>query len=135
MGESLFPSAGGGLIYTAPPLSDAGKVPETPEESITDRIYFVFNNVSKSNAKEKSSELAELLGSEDRLLSWFAFYLVAKRVPVEQTFHELFAQVLDNIQERVPTVRYKVMAELIRSIKVRHDNACWGMKGRWSQSG
>ncbi|CAH8617964.1 unnamed protein product [Schistosoma rodhaini] len=92
------------------------KAPDAPEESISDRVYFLFNNVSKVNAKEKSNELATLL-SEDRLIPWFAFYLVSKRIPVEQTFHDLFALVLDHIQERVPNVRPKVMYELIRHIK------------------
>ncbi|KAF7231942.1 hypothetical protein EG68_05811 [Paragonimus skrjabini miyazakii] len=93
------------------------KPPDPPEEAITDRIYFLFNNVSQSNAKEKSAELADLL-AEDRIIPWFAFYLVGKRVPVEHTFHELFAGVLDQIQERVPDVRPKVMQELIRNVKL-----------------
>ncbi|KAA3679917.1 CCR4-NOT transcription complex subunit 1 [Paragonimus westermani] len=93
------------------------KPPDPPEEAITDRIYFLFNNVSQSNAKEKSAELADLL-AEDRIIPWFAFYLVGKRVPVEHTFHELFAGVLDQIQERIPDVRPKVMQELIRNVKL-----------------
>uniref|UniRef100_A0A094ZVC7 CCR4-NOT transcription complex subunit 1 n=1 Tax=Schistosoma haematobium TaxID=6185 RepID=A0A094ZVC7_SCHHA len=95
---------------------DLQGAPDAPEESISDRVYFLFNNVSKVNAKEKSNELATLL-SEDRLIPWFAFYLVSKRIPVEQTFHDLFALVLDHIQEKVPNVRPKVIYELIRHIK------------------
>lgn len=91
--------------------------PEPPDVNVADRIYFLFNNVTTSNAKEKSNELATIL-SEERILPWFAVYLVNKRIPVEQAFHEVFAIVLDNIQERVPNVRSKVMQELIRYIKV-----------------
>ncbi|TNN05691.1 CCR4-NOT transcription complex subunit 1 [Schistosoma japonicum] len=119
--ESLPQSTGLNLtVSTSNAIGNAGdayiKAPDAPEESISDRVYFLFNNVSKVNAKEKSSELATLL-AEDRLIPWFAFYLVSKRIPVEQTFHDLFALVLDHIQERVPNVRPKVMYELIRHIK------------------
>nr|CAH8869746.1 unnamed protein product [Trichobilharzia regenti] len=116
--ESLTPSTSLNLtMSTSTTTNDVClKAPDAPEESISDRIYFLFNNVSKVNAKEKSNELASLL-SEDRLIPWFAFYLVSKRIPVEQTFHDLFAIVLDHIQERVPNVRPKVMFELIRHIK------------------
>lgn len=106
-----------GNIGVPADTSSCIKAPDAPEESISDRVYFLFNNVSKVNAKEKSNELATLL-SEDRLIPWFAFYLVSKRIPVEQTFHDLFALVLDHIQEKVPNVRPKVMYELIRHIKV-----------------
>ncbi|CAH8610758.1 unnamed protein product [Schistosoma haematobium] len=105
-----------GNIGVPADTSSCIKAPDAPEESISDRVYFLFNNVSKVNAKEKSNELATLL-SEDRLIPWFAFYLVSKRIPVEQTFHDLFALVLDHIQEKVPNVRPKVMYELIRHIK------------------
>ncbi|CAH8601238.1 unnamed protein product [Schistosoma margrebowiei] len=105
-----------GNIGVPTDTSSCIKAPDAPEESISDRVYFLFNNVSKVNAKEKSNELATLL-SEDRLIPWFAFYLVSKRIPVEQTFHDLFALVLDHIQEKVPNVRPKVMYELIRHIK------------------
>ncbi|CAL8088009.1 unnamed protein product [Calicophoron daubneyi] len=124
-----FSSAGGGsssqvaasLSLTAqppPPQTELNtKPPDPPEEAISDRIYFLFNNVSKTNEKEKSDELASIL-SEERLLPWFAFYLVGKRIPVEHSFHELFASVLDHVQERVPNLRPKVMQELLRNIKL-----------------
>ncbi|CAH8642924.1 unnamed protein product [Dicrocoelium dendriticum] len=105
-----------GLVLHCTQSEAPPKAPDPPEEAISDRIYFLFNNVSQSNAKEKSAELTELL-SDERLLPWFAYYLVGKRVPVEQTFHELFAFVLEQIQERIPNVRPKVMQELIRHIK------------------
>ncbi len=90
--------------------------PENPEESISDRVFFLFNNVSKSNAKEKSAELCEVLN--EGVLPWFAYYIVCKRITVEQSFHELFATVLDFVQEKLPKVRPHVQSELIRSIKV-----------------
>ncbi|OON13886.1 CCR4-Not complex component, Not1, partial [Opisthorchis viverrini] len=93
------------------------KPPDPPEESISDRIYFLFNNVSQANVKEKSAELVEIL-SEERLLPWFAFYLIGKRIPVEHTFHDLFAVVLDHVQEQITNLRQPIMHELLRNIKV-----------------
>lgn len=107
------------LITQPPPLPIELNVkpPDPPEESVSDRISFIFNNVSRTNVKDKSTELAAIL-SEDRLLPWFAFYLVSKRVPIEHAFHDLFALVLDHIQDRVPNVRTKIMQELLRNIKL-----------------
>lgn len=90
--------------------------PDPPEEAISDRVYFLFNNVSKSNAKEKSAELTEIL--QESVLPWFAYYLVCKRITVEHTFHELFATVIDLIQDRHPNVRHRVLFELLRNVKV-----------------
>uniref|UniRef100_A0A5K3FDQ3 CCR4-NOT transcription complex subunit 1 n=3 Tax=Mesocestoides corti TaxID=53468 RepID=A0A5K3FDQ3_MESCO len=89
--------------------------PEAPDEVICDRIYFLFNNVSKTNAKEKSEELCGLL--QESLLPWFAYYLVCKRITVEQSFHDIFASVIDTVQASLPDVRPRVLFELIRSIK------------------
>ncbi|THD26199.1 CCR4-NOT transcription complex subunit 1 [Fasciola hepatica] len=111
------------MAFTAPPPLPSQsdllvKPPDPPEEAVSDRIYFLFNNVSKTNVKEKSTELADLLLTDERIQPWFAFYLVGKRVPVEHTFHDLFALVLDHVQEKVPNVRPRIMQELIRNIKL-----------------
>ncbi|KAL7055945.1 hypothetical protein AAHC03_022720 [Spirometra sp. Aus1] len=90
--------------------------PDPPDEAISDRVCFLFNNLTKVNVKEKSADVGEIL--EESLLPWFAYYLVCKRVTVEHTFHDLFAMVLDFLQERLPNVRPSVLAEVFRNIKL-----------------
>ncbi|VEL18851.1 unnamed protein product [Protopolystoma xenopodis] len=123
---------GGALQLTCPTPDPPYKPPEQPEEIVSDRVYFLFNNVTKANAKEKSNELISLLeehgatkssgstsvvSEPSHLLSWFAHYLVSKRVVMEHTFHELFSTIVDYVQDRIPEIRLKVMDELMRNIK------------------
>lgn len=90
--------------------------PDPPEESIRDRIIFVFNNVATSNTKEKAEELCSLL--QESTLPWLAYYVVNKRVIVENSFHEVFDAVIDEVQKRFSTARQLVLEEVYRSIKV-----------------
>lgn len=89
--------------------------PDDPDESICDRVYFLFNNVSKTNLEEKSMELCEIL--HEGILVWFAYYFVSKRVTMETNFQELFATVLDYVQQRLPRVRPLITVELFRNVK------------------
>nr|CDS20803.1 CCR4 Not complex component Not1 [Echinococcus granulosus] len=100
--------------HQAPPMPESAP-PESPDESVRDRIFFVFNNVSPLNAKEKAEELCGIL--QESTLPWFAHYLVNKRVTVENSFLEVFDDVVDEVQKRFPTARQLVLSELFRAIK------------------
>uniref|UniRef100_A0A5K3G3F1 CNOT1_CAF1_bind domain-containing protein n=1 Tax=Mesocestoides corti TaxID=53468 RepID=A0A5K3G3F1_MESCO len=89
--------------------------PEAPDEDTCERIYFILNNVTKTNVKEKSKELCGLL--QESMLPWFAYYLVCERIMVEHSCHHIFASVIDTVQASLPDVRPRVLFELIRSIK------------------
>lgn len=90
--------------------------PASPDESVRDRVFFVFNNVAPSNTKEKAEELCNIL--QESNLPWFAHYLVNKRVTVENAFLEVFDVVVDEVQKRFPNARQSVLSELFRAIKV-----------------
>ncbi|KAL3318429.1 CCR4-NOT transcription complex subunit 1 [Cichlidogyrus casuarinus] len=91
------------------------KVPDPPDDTISDRVFFIFNNVSLSNVTEKSDELADLLN--ESILPWFSHYFIGKRVTQEQKFHSLFASVIDNMQEKLPKTQELIKCELLRCIK------------------
>ena len=90
--------------------------PEPPEEGIRDRISFVFNNVASSNTKEKAGELCGII--QESTLPWLAYYVVNKRVIVENSFHEVFDALLEEVHTRFPTTRQLVLEEVYRAIKV-----------------
>lgn len=67
----------------------------TPAESIRDQIQFIVNNMAKSNFESKSKEIKEILKPE--YYSWFANYLVVKKVSAQPNFHQMYLSVLDAI--------------------------------------
>lgn len=71
----------------------------TPDESISDRILFLVNNMSPSNLSEKLAAARPLLTLE--ILHWFATYLVAERVGTEPNNHGLYIQFLDGLPREV----------------------------------
>ncbi|KAL5107004.1 CCR4-NOT transcription complex subunit 1 [Taenia crassiceps] len=100
--------------HQAPPMQEPAP-PASPDESVRDRVFFVFNNVAPSNTKEKAEELCSIL--QESTLPWFAHYLVNKRVTVENAFLEVFDIVVDEVQKRFPSARQSVLSELFRAIK------------------
>ncbi|KAL5968703.1 CCR4-NOT transcription complex subunit 1 [Taenia solium] len=100
--------------HQAPPMQEPAP-PASPDESVRDRVFFVFNNVAPSNTKEKAEELCSIL--QESTLPWFAHYLVNKRVTVENAFLEVFDVVVDEVQKRFPSARQSVLSELFRAIK------------------
>lgn len=70
-----------------------------PEESVSDRILFLVNNMAPSNLAEKLAAARPLLVHE--VLHWFARYLVAERVSTEPNNHALYVQFLDGLPRDV----------------------------------
>ena len=66
-----------------------------------------MNNITKSNLRQKGRELKLILRHE--YLTYFARYLVIKRVSIEANFQRLYAAFLDYVG--VPDLR-KVMLEV-----------------------
>jgi CCR4-NOT transcription complex subunit 1 len=67
-----------------------------PDETIKDKIFFVFNNVSKQNMDIKANELRSILHSED--WPYLAQHLVINRASIEPNFHALYLEFLDYLK-------------------------------------
>ncbi|VUZ50964.1 unnamed protein product, partial [Hymenolepis diminuta] len=89
--------------------------PTPPEESIRDRIVFTVNNVDRSNTTLKCRELCDFL--KPTMVPWFIHYLINKRVTVENAFLDVFAEVIELVNQRHPNTRQLAIEELYRSIK------------------
>jgi CCR4-NOT transcription complex subunit 1 len=68
----------------------------TPPESVRDQIHFIVNNIAKNNVEAKSVELKALLLAEH--FSWFAHYLVVKRISTQLNLHSLYISVIDLLE-------------------------------------
>jgi len=66
-----------------------------PPDSVQDRIGFVLNNMAPGNVATKALELLDALRSHDGSVSWFANYLVVRRVALEPNFHGLYTSLLE----------------------------------------
>lgn len=66
-----------------------------PPEQIRDKMHMIVNNVDKSNILSKSQELKLLVTSE--YYSWFANYLVVKRISAQPNLHHLYVILMDSI--------------------------------------
>ena len=63
---------------------------------VQDRVGFLINNLTKSNLKQKASELKDFLTEE--YWPWFCNYMVVKRAAQEQNYHLLYASLLQELQ-------------------------------------
>ncbi|KAK2193621.1 hypothetical protein NP493_11g11020 [Ridgeia piscesae] len=85
-----------------------------PPESLQDKAFFIFNNLSLSNMDVKAAELLDQI-PEDYLM-WVAQYLVMKRASIEHNFHTLYATFIDHLQK--PQFYKMVVRETYRNIRV-----------------
>ncbi|XP_032816690.1 CCR4-NOT transcription complex subunit 1 isoform X5 [Petromyzon marinus] len=85
-----------------------------PQESVQDKIFFIFNNLSQSNMAQKTEELKDSV--KDESMPWIAQYLVMKRVSIEPNFHGLYSNFLDTLKN--PDFTKIVLNETYRNIKV-----------------
>ena len=95
----------------------AGQVKEAippPPESVQDKIFFIFNNLSLANMTQKSEELKKEVG--DEYMPWVGQYLVMKRASIEPNFHTLYANFVDVLIN--PEFSQLVIRETFRNIKV-----------------
>ena len=71
-----------------------------PPEPLQDKVGFVLNNMSPGNVPEKSEELRGLLEQHAGMVSWFANYLVVKRVSLEPNFHSIYSEMIDMLSNK-----------------------------------
>jgi CCR4-NOT transcription complex subunit 1 len=64
-----------------------------PSDQIRDQIHFIVNNIAKSNVDMKTCELRNILNAKH--FTWFANYLIVKRVSTQPNLHSLYLSMLD----------------------------------------
>ena len=60
----------------------------------------MLNNMSPGNVPEKSEELRGLLEQHAGMVSWFANYLVVKRVSLEPNFHLIYSEMIEMLSNK-----------------------------------
>lgn len=65
----------------------------TMSDTVKDQIHFILNQVDSSNLESKIPKLKDLLKSEH--FSWFASYLVEKRISSQPNLHSLYLNILE----------------------------------------
>ncbi|GAA5875884.1 hypothetical protein JCM8547_001694 [Rhodosporidiobolus lusitaniae] len=118
--SSLVPREPERLAFTAIHVEDAGGDPEAPDESTSDKILFIVNNLAPSNFDSKVKDMATRI--EPAHFAWFAHYLVAQRVSIEPNNHQLYQQFLDALDmpllvKRVLYETFVKLATLLNSDK------------------
>lgn len=88
-----------------------------PPETVRDKLGFLFNNISMSNVKDKTTEFKELLKGEDgdKYTRWIADYIVMKRAGQENNFHPLYFVFMQQIE--MPRLYTLVVRETVHNIK------------------
>lgn len=85
-----------------------------PPESLQDKVFFIFNNLSLANMTQKGEELKEHVGEE--YVPWVSQYLVMKRASIEPNFHTLYSCFVDVL--KISALTQMVIKETYRNIKV-----------------
>ena len=93
---------------------------QVPSESIQDRIFFIFNNMSQMNIEKKAAELKDVVPED--YMPWLGQYLVMKRVTTEPNFHNLFVQLinllaLSKLMDIVKQQVFRNIRALLRNMK------------------
>ncbi|CAG5118083.1 unnamed protein product, partial [Candidula unifasciata] len=123
--SSLVPPTSRGATFAKPSIATATNIDTLlagqgnndvlfPPDSIQDKVFFIFNNLSLANMNQKAEELKEVTGNE--YISWVAQYLVMKRASIEPNFHTLYSNFVDVLG--IESLTNKVIAETFRNIKV-----------------
>ncbi|CAJ0941330.1 unnamed protein product, partial [Mesorhabditis belari] len=90
---------------------------EKPAEAVTDKVGFLFNNLSQSNLQAKTEEMRTLLSENgESFMRWLAQYIVIKRVAIEPNFQPLYNLFLQSLKDT--TFDQFVKIETLRNIKV-----------------
>eukprot|EP00736_Rhodelphis_marinus_P014468 Rmarinus@m.14689 len=74
---------------------EAHDAPPPPSEEYSDKIHFIFNNLSPSTVDTKVAEFRELARPEH--FPYLAQYIVVKRAAIEPNFHATYIRFLDAI--------------------------------------
>lgn len=86
-----------------------------PPEMIQDKVFFIVNNLSLLNLKQKAEEFKELFGSDDSYYGWTAQYFSTKRAALEQNFQPLYANFLYELKN--PSLIEAMTRETYKNIK------------------
>lgn len=109
-----------------PPISSITRKMEEysiePEDSVKEKIFFIFNNLSQQNLKEKSEEMKALLSPD--YYTYLANYLVTKRVSMEENFHKLYLNLVDELNikpltESIVKYTYSTIISLLESKTIK----------------
>lgn len=90
-----------------------------PPEVVQDKVFFIVNNLSLLNLKQKAEEFVELFGDDDTYYGWIAHYFSTKRAAIEQNFQPLYANFLHELKnpkliEAMTRETYKNIKHLLR---------------------
>ena len=90
-----------------------------PPEVIQDKVFFIVNNLSLVNLKQKAEEFKELFGDDDTYYGWIAHYFSTKRAALEQNFQPSYANFLYELKnpkliEAMTSETYKNIKHLLR---------------------
>lgn len=90
-----------------------------PPEVIQDKVFFIVNNLSLMNLKQKAEEFKELFGDSETYYGWTAQYFSTKRAALEQNFQPLYANFLYELKnpkliEAMTRETYKNIKHLLR---------------------
>lgn len=90
-----------------------------PPEMIQDKVFFIVNNLSLLNLKQKAEEFKELFGNDESYYGWTAQYFSTKRAALEQNFQPLYANFLYELKnpklvEAMTRETYKNIKHLLR---------------------
>lgn len=99
----------------------AGVDPPQPPEGTRDQILFIVNNIAKSNVDQKTGELKGILG--ETYYTWFANYLIVKRVSTQPNLHSTYLTVIDilddkNLLRAILNSGYQSITKLLQSSKI-----------------
>lgn len=90
-----------------------------PPEVIQDKVFFIVNNLSKINLRDKAEEFKQIFGDSETYYSWIAQYFSTKRAALEQNFQTLYADFLYELKnpkliEAMTRETYKNIKHLLR---------------------
>lgn len=93
-----------------------------PPEVIQDKIFFIVNNLSLINLKQKTEEFKEIMGTDETYYGWIAQYFSTKRAAIESNFQPLYANFLYELKnpkliEAMTRETFKNIKHLLRSDK------------------
>ena len=95
------------LFTSIPPVSE-------PDESIKNKINFIFNSIAQNNVESKVKEFLEC-GMSEEYLPYFARYIISKRVSQKINFHNEYISFLDSL-------KFKQLPKLILSETITNIN-------------
>ncbi|OQS03875.1 CCR4-NOT transcription complex subunit, partial [Thraustotheca clavata] len=86
-----------------------------PEQGVIDRLHFIVNNMSISTLESKLPEVRHLLAEE--YFTWFAHYLVIKRVATQPNYHAVYLIFMEKVHApMLETAIFKTCLQQVRTL-------------------